>query len=65
MFIPPSSFIDDIEKMLNTFWWGGGNANRNDIYWLARERLSYPKDKGCLSFCNFEAFNMAMVAKQT
>jgi hypothetical protein len=28
------------------------------------ERLTCPKDKGGLSFCNFGAFNMAMVAKQ-
>ncbi|CAJ2637965.1 unnamed protein product [Trifolium pratense] len=59
MFILPSSFIDDIEKMINAFWWGGGNGNSK-----AWERLACPKDKGGLGFRNFEAFNMAMVAKQ-
>ncbi|CAJ2669980.1 unnamed protein product [Trifolium pratense] len=64
MFILPSSFIDDIEKMINAFWWGGGNGNSKGIHWLAWERLACPKDKGGLGFRNFEAFNMAMVAKQ-
>ncbi|CAJ2665105.1 unnamed protein product [Trifolium pratense] len=64
LFILPSSFIDDIEKMINAFWWGGGNGNSKGIHWLAWERLACPKDKGGLGFRNFEAFNMAMVAKQ-
>jgi hypothetical protein len=64
LFIPPSSFVADIEKMINVFWWGDGNASSKSIHWLACERLTCPKDKGGLSFCNFGAFNMAMVAKQ-
>ncbi|PNX54306.1 ribonuclease H, partial [Trifolium pratense] len=64
MFILPSSFIDDIEKMINVFWCGCGNGNSKCIHWLAWERLVCPKDKEALDFRNFEAFNMAMVAKQ-
>ncbi|GAU35453.1 hypothetical protein TSUD_364090 [Trifolium subterraneum] len=64
MFILPSSLIDDIEKMLNAFWWGGGSNNNKGIHWLAWDRLACPKAKGGLGFRNFEAFNMAMVAKQ-
>jgi hypothetical protein len=58
MYILPSSFIDDIEKMINVFWWGSSNANRKSIHWIAWERLACPKDKGGLGFRNFEAFNM-------
>jgi hypothetical protein len=57
MFILPSYFIDDIEKMLNGFWWGGGND-------ITLEKLVCPKDKGGLSFHNFESINMVMVSKQ-
>ncbi|GAU46451.1 hypothetical protein TSUD_402180 [Trifolium subterraneum] len=64
MFILPSSLIDDIEKMLNAFWWGGGSNNNKGIHWLAWDRLACPKANGGLGFRNFEAFNMAIVAKQ-
>ncbi|GAU36753.1 hypothetical protein TSUD_318520 [Trifolium subterraneum] len=68
MFILPASLIDDIEKMINVFWWRNGNTNNNNntksIHWLAWERLACPKAYGDLGFCNFEAFNKAMVAKQ-
>ncbi|MCH95613.1 putative ribonuclease H protein, partial [Trifolium medium] len=64
MFILPSSFIDDIEKMINAFWWGCGGNNSRGIRWLSWVRLACPKAKGGMGFCNFEAFNIAMVAKQ-
>ncbi|PNX85579.1 hypothetical protein L195_g041649, partial [Trifolium pratense] len=60
----PSPLIDDIEKMLNTFWWGGGSNNNKGIHWLARDKLACLKAKGGLGFRNFKAFNMGMVAKQ-
>ncbi|GAU39232.1 hypothetical protein TSUD_396790 [Trifolium subterraneum] len=69
MFILPTSLIDDIEKMINAFWWRSGTINNNNnnnkgIHWLAWERLVCPKAHGGLGFRNFEAFNKAMVAKQ-
>ncbi|GAU40629.1 hypothetical protein TSUD_190060 [Trifolium subterraneum] len=69
MFILPTSLIDDIEKMINAFWWRSGTINNNNnnnkgIHWLAWERLACPKAHGGLGFRNFEAFNRAMVAKQ-
>ncbi|GAU24809.1 hypothetical protein TSUD_157220 [Trifolium subterraneum] len=67
MFILPASFIHDIEKMINAFWWRSGSTNNNNtkgIHWLAWERLAYPKAHAGLGFRNFEAFNKAMVAKQ-
>ncbi|GAU46665.1 hypothetical protein TSUD_184530 [Trifolium subterraneum] len=67
MFILPASLIDDIETMINVFWWRNGSTNNNNtkgIHWLAWERLACPKAYGGLGFRNFEAFNKAMVAKQ-
>lgn len=35
-------FINDIERMLNSFWWGGGSNNKG-IRWMMWDRLSCPK----------------------
>ncbi|PNX98658.1 ribonuclease H, partial [Trifolium pratense] len=63
IFLIPDSIINDIERMLNSFWWGGGTNNKG-IRWLAWDKLARPKADGGLGFRNFHAFNMAMVAKQ-
>jgi hypothetical protein len=34
------SLIDEIEKMINSFWWDGGNNNNKGIRWLAWEKLA-------------------------
>jgi hypothetical protein len=34
IYILPDALINDIERMLNAFWWGGGSDNKG-IRWLA------------------------------
>ncbi|XP_058783075.1 uncharacterized protein LOC131657726 [Vicia villosa] len=63
LFILPDGIVNDIEKMLNSFWWGGGN-NPNCIKWMAWDRLTGTKNEGGLAFRDLKAFNMAMVAKR-
>ncbi|XP_024632136.1 uncharacterized mitochondrial protein AtMg00310-like [Medicago truncatula] len=63
IYLLPSSVIDDIEKMVNAFWWGGRSNNRG-IKWMAWEHMACPKEFGGMGFRNFKAFNIAMVAKQ-
>ncbi|CAI8587149.1 unnamed protein product [Vicia faba] len=57
------TIVQDIERILNSFWWGGGN-NNGGIQWMAWEILACSKKEGGLGFLDFKAFNMAMVAKQ-
>jgi hypothetical protein len=35
IFLIPSTIIDAIEKMMNTFWWGHSGANNKGIHWLS------------------------------
>jgi len=58
IYLLPNSVIDDIEKMINAFWWGG-RSNNCRIKWMA-----CPKEFGGMGFRNFKAFTVAMVAKQ-
>jgi hypothetical protein len=63
VYLMPDSIIFDIEKMLNSFWWGDG-SNKKGIRWLAWDKLARPKVEGGLGFRNFHAFNKSMIAKQ-
>jgi len=45
IYILPNSLIDEIEKMINAFWWGGGGNNRG-ITWMSWERVAYLKEFG-------------------
>ncbi|MCH80906.1 replication protein A 70 kDa dna-binding subunit, partial [Trifolium medium] len=64
IFLIPSSLIDAIEKMMNSFWWGHGGSNSKGIHWMSWDKLSVHKNNGGMGFKNLSAFNLAMLGKQ-
>ncbi|KAK2365796.1 hypothetical protein QL285_079253 [Trifolium repens] len=63
IYLIPQAIIDEIERMMNAFWWGGGSQKKG-IRWLSWERLACPKSQGGMGFRNLKAFNLSMLAKQ-
>jgi hypothetical protein len=61
IFLLPCTLIDEIEKMLNSFWWGHRSNNDRDLHWISWERLSVSKDHGGMSLKNIQSFNLAML----
>lgn len=39
IYVRPNSIIDDNEKMIIDFWWGGGRNSRG-IKWMSWERVA-------------------------
>jgi hypothetical protein len=65
IFLLPRTLTEDIEKMLNSFWWGRCNSNSSHgLHLLSWERLTVSKDYGGMGFKNLQAFNLAMLGKQ-
>jgi hypothetical protein len=60
IFLIPSTLIEEVEKMLNSFWWGHSANNRRGLHRLSWERLSVSKDYGGMGFKNLQAFNLIL-----
>ncbi|XP_074300279.1 uncharacterized protein LOC141631518 [Silene latifolia] len=59
----PSTFCSEIEGDLARFWWAH-NGEKQQIYWVALDKLCSAKQDGGLGFRLFETFNLAMLTKQ-
>jgi hypothetical protein len=59
-----SSLCDEIEKMMNSFWWGHSGAQKKGIHWMSWDRLSMHKNDGGMGFKSLGTFNLAMLGKQ-
>jgi hypothetical protein len=60
----PDTLGDELEKMINSFWWGTNKAQGRSINWLRWEKLTIRKEHGGLGFRHMYGFNLAMLGKQ-
>ncbi|CAN1729936.1 LINE-1 reverse transcriptase homolog [Linum perenne] len=64
VFMLPVTLTAELERMMNSFWWGTNANGGGGIAWMRWERLSVKKRNGGLGFKDLHAFNLAMVGKQ-
>jgi hypothetical protein len=63
-FLLPTTLGDEIQKMLNSFWWGSNRQNGKGINWLRWEKLAVRKEHSGMGFRHLYGFNLAMLRKQ-
>nr|KYP44532.1 hypothetical protein KK1_033990 [Cajanus cajan] len=63
-FLLPTSLEEEIQRMLNSFWWGSNQHSSHGINWLSWEKLTMRKEYGGIGFRHLHGFNLAMLRKQ-
>lgn len=63
-FLIPKTLCQEIEKMMNAYWWCSNSAYNKGIRWLAWDKMSMSKMQGGLGFRNLYGFNLALIGKQ-
>lgn len=63
-FLIPTSLCDEIEPMMNSFYWSSEKNGCRGINWMCWDKLTLHKSLGGLGFRNLEAFNLSMIGKK-
>ncbi|XP_057779546.1 uncharacterized protein LOC130998129 [Salvia miltiorrhiza] len=63
IFSLPISLTDELERMLNSFWWGNNAVVGKGIKWLKWEKLCIDKKLGGLGFRSLQLLNVALLGK--
>lgn len=62
-FLILKGLCEEIEGMIRRFWWGQ-RQEESKIAWVSWAKMCKSKSNGGMGFWNFQAFNLAMLAKQ-
>jgi ribonuclease HI len=63
-FLLPTTLGEEIQRMINSFWWGTNGRQGKGINWLSWDKLTMRKEFGGMNFRHFYGFNLAMLGKQ-
>lgn len=63
-FLLPKSLCAELERMMNSFWWGAKTNDRKGIKWLSWTNMTMSKGAGGLGFRDLYGFNLALLGKQ-
>lgn len=64
VFLLPSTLEEELQRMMNLFWWGLSIQQSKVINWLKWEKHTMKKEHGSMGFRHLHAFNLAMLEKQ-
>lgn len=62
-FLLPTSLGEEMERMINSFWWGSNWGQQRGINWL-RWELTVRKEQRGMGFRHFYGFYIAMLGEQ-
>lgn len=63
-FLLPKTLGQEIQKVMNAFWWQSNSANSKGIRWLAWHKMCMSKNSEGLGFRDIYGFNLALLGKQ-
>ncbi|XP_057800052.1 uncharacterized protein LOC131015604 [Salvia miltiorrhiza] len=63
IFAIPTGLTDDMERMLNKFWWSNKAGGGRGINWMSWHELCVDKQIGGMGFRSFQIFNAVMLGK--
>lgn len=64
VFLLPVDLCTEIERIMNSFWWGCEGDRARGIRWKSWDRLCAPKRWGGMGFRKIREFNIALLGKQ-
>lgn len=60
----PKTLYNEIERLMNGYWWNSGGNQTKSIRWLSWGRMGESKSQGGMGFRSLVGFNLALLGKQ-